>query len=183
MPDGSRDEWLHCPFCDHVFERPVPPSTPAKDIGRDFRDHLHTEHPVQDRDLKTTRWHDGMFLRCEPEQARGPRLSPSRSNPPPGHGLARLLHLDERESDDGPMAVFCTCGFKDVGYTGRRQALAALRWHWARGQRIECPYCGWRWEWDVREDVEREMALHIGMAHATRFPWGYGDAAEPVPIP
>ncbi len=179
----ARDR-LKCPFCDQIFGGPVPEGTPLAGIGRDFRDHLTTEHPVQEHDLATTRWHDGLLVRCEPAPPmRGPRLLPKRKTPPPGHGLLRLIPLDERESDQGPFAVFCTCGFRDVAPSDKREAFACLHWHWARSNRLACPFCQWTWESDLREEIEREMARHIGMQHPERFPWGYQDRSEPTDTP
>lgn len=173
-----------CPFCVRWFGGKVAADPPVNEIGQDFRDHLRADHPVEDQDLRTTRWQNDRFVRCDPPVERsGPRPVPRRRDPPAGHGLLRLLPLDVPESDDGPLAIFCECGFQDVATRGRDQAMACLEWHWGRGNRLRCPICDWPWESDVLESVERDMARHLGMSHAERFPWGYRGTAEPLRDP
>ena len=161
-----------CPYCHQAFPAPSP-STPVALIGQDFRDHLSTSHPLQSYDLQTTRWHNGEFVRCEPEQP-GTRHPRERRQPRGGHGFARLVRMGgEPESDTEWVVIVCHCGWQSASVFGESLAWHELRVHFRNDCRLTCPYCDWRWEEQERDPAEREMARHIGILHPDRFPWGY----------
>lgn len=188
------DLTITCPFCGRIFQ-----------VRRLYREHLQMDHPVQDHDLQTTRWHNGVFVRCEPYtgpkdprlQRRGipGRLLRERRTPRGSHGLERLVRLEGepdnwtativpsespdplRSRDDRqehtPVLVICRCGWKGMSPSGERGAWHELRVHFRNDYRLECPFCPWRWEDQVRDETERVMAQHIGTAHPDKFPWDY----------
>lgn len=170
---------LSCPYC-LISIPPDPPDTPVNAIGQAYRDHLRTAHPVQHHDLHTTRWHDGLFVRSQPPISTARILTERRGDPPPGHGLAQLVSIDS--DDANQVVVFCACGWKEIVLHGAAEAQHVLRVHYQQIHRLVCPYCGWHWESEGRDDVEREMARHIGVSHPERFPWGYAGPSLPREI-
>lgn len=161
-----------CPFCDRVFAAIPAPGAPANETGREFREHLASAHPVEDHDLRTTRWREGTFVRCDP---RNPRVGPLRQRKQARgkHGVEEIVPVG-----GGALLIRCHCGWFAVGFESEL-AWCELRVHYRNDYRLACPHCGWYWEDQDREDGEREMALHIGMRHPERFPWGYGEPQAP----
>jgi hypothetical protein len=173
FPETRSTERTRCPFCAETFP-PTPPRAPVAEIGKDYRDHLAAAHPVQLHDLKTTRWHDGSFVRDEPRQSK-PRNLRSRMQPRGNHGLLRLEGIGggPPESDDEWVTVTCKCGWTGLSVRGTKLAWHELRIHFRNDYRLACPHCGWYWEGQDREEAERTIAEHIGTSHPDRFPWGY----------
>ncbi len=162
-----------CPYCSEVFPPPEK-HTPVNEIGQDYRNHLASAHPIQDHDLRTTRWRDGIFIRCEPWQPE-PRLLRSRKEPRRNHGLQKIVRIGggEPESDDEWASVVCRCGWQGLSVKGTALAWHELRVHYRNDYRLVCPHCGWYHEDQDRQEVERMMAQHIGTGHPDHFPWGY----------
>lgn len=164
--------FYRCPFCGQKFDPPSP-DTPVAAIGQDFREHLRVLHPIQDHDLQTSRWDNGVFVRCEPETPSH-RVMRQRKQPRGDHAFARLERVfGEAESDTECVVIHCRCGWKSDSLFGESLAWQQLRVHFRNDYRLTCPHCGWRYEDQEREPVERQLARHIGMQHPDQFPWGY----------
>jgi hypothetical protein len=96
----KENESYKCPFCDMVFIDDRRLGVPISELNQEYRDHMRICHPVQDKDLETTRWRDGAFVRCEPQKPMT-RVARTKNSHPPGHGLDKLTHIDgEPESKD-----------------------------------------------------------------------------------
>lgn len=161
-----------CPFCTQTFE-PSAGSAPVNSVGEDLRNHIREAHPVQDRDLKTTRWQKGAYVRCDEELSRH-RLLRQRRQPPAGHGLAQIQPVDgARESEHEGVLITCKCGWRSFSAFGEGDAWHQLRIHFRNDYRLVCPHCELRVEDQDRDHSERALAQHIGIEHADRFPWGY----------
>lgn len=171
LMDRDAPRMTHCPFCTAIFPPPAP-KTSVAEIGKDYRDHLAHAHPARLRDLRTTRWRDGTFIRCEPWQP-GPRRLRTRREPRGNHGFESLTRIGggPPESDDESLVVVCRCGWTGLRVHGRQPAMRDLQVHYRADYRLACPFCGWYWEDQEREHAERQMAQHIGTAHPENFPW------------
>lgn len=116
-----------CPFCERSFEDDRP-ETPVNELGQELRDHLQTDHAVQDHDLKTTRWVDGAFVRTEPWLPQR-RILRQQRRPPTGHALERFEQVDGEPGATESVLVFCGCGWRGLSLHGTEQAWHILRVH------------------------------------------------------